>query len=352
MLHQLDRRPPVWNRDGVTRIARIVLTLAFLASHGVAPSAMAGEPADESDELDEKLELRLADPFHVVLADTVGEAWIVDDDEARITIDDVEVEENAAEAVFTVALATVADREIRVDYATVAETATVGVDFTATSGTLVFAPGEVTAALAVAILDDVFLEDDDETFRVELTNAVETTIEDATGIGTILDDELCPGPELLVNPGAEARVREGAVPAGRRWKTATGRCSRRIPSPTKARRTSSPATRSSESFTRTSTFRPTPPASPRATSFSPFRGVCGPATRYRPTSAVSSSSTATRGVWWSSRPSTQARSRVPTSGARSPMSRRRRWAPVGSGCVSSPPASPRSGTTATSTPCR
>ncbi len=115
------------------------------------------------------------------------------------------------DAVFTVTLATPSDREIRVDYATAAQTATAEDDYTSVSGTLILAAGSTQAAIAVPVVGDVVLETD-ETFVVELSNAVNTAIVDPTGVGTILDDEVCAGPNLLLNPGAEAFPEDGEIP--------------------------------------------------------------------------------------------------------------------------------------------
>lgn len=179
---------------------------------------------DLVDELDETFLLQLSDPLHVVLADPVGEATILDDDEAQISIDDVTVEEGdegTSEATFTVSLATVADREIRVDYATLEQAtsqqaaapglAAEGADYLPVEGTLTFPAFTDRQSLAVPVVGDVLLEELEETFTVELSNPVETMITDGTGLGTILDDEVCPGPNLLSNPGAEERTLDGSI---------------------------------------------------------------------------------------------------------------------------------------------
>ena len=91
-------------------------------------------------------------------------------------------------------------------YATEAGTATAGEDFTPVTGTLVFAAGETEGTVAVPILGDRLLEPDEETFTVVLSDPTETGIDDGLAVGTIRDDERCPGPNLLANPGAEERL--------------------------------------------------------------------------------------------------------------------------------------------------
>ncbi|MGF1502116.1 MAG: ExeM/NucH family extracellular endonuclease [Paracoccaceae bacterium] len=87
-----------------------------------------------------------------------------------------------------------------VNFATADGTATAGSDYTATSGTLTFAAdGPNTQTVTVAVTGDTDPEDD-EAFVVELTNASGSTIvSDATGQGTILNDDAAPLPSVIIN---------------------------------------------------------------------------------------------------------------------------------------------------------
>ncbi len=93
---------------------------------------------------------------------------------------------------FTVTLSGPTDQAVTVDYMTVDGTALAGSDFTATSGTLTFAPGETTKTIVVTILNDATIEDP-ETFTVQISNAQRAgdalTITDNSGSATIIDDE-------------------------------------------------------------------------------------------------------------------------------------------------------------------
>lgn len=171
---------------------------------------------DVVDELDEDFQLTLSTPRFAELVRPVATGTVVDDDEALISITDVTVDEGddgTANAPFGVELATPADREITVEHATVAGSATAGEDFEPVSGTLVFPAGETRGTVSVPVVGDVLLEPLEETFTVELSNPGETEIEDGRALGTIVDDEVCPGPNLLANPGAEERPVEGDLPA-------------------------------------------------------------------------------------------------------------------------------------------
>ena len=67
-------------------------------------------------------------------------------------------------------------------YATADGTARAGSDYTATSGTVIFAEGEVEQTIAVPVLDDA-LDEPDETFTVILSRPVNATLGDDEGTG-------------------------------------------------------------------------------------------------------------------------------------------------------------------------
>jgi len=76
-----------------------------------------------------------------------------------------------------------------VNYATASGTATSGTDFTATSGTLTFAPGDTTKTITVATIDDSVIESA-ETVLVNLSSPTGgATITTAQGTGTINDND-------------------------------------------------------------------------------------------------------------------------------------------------------------------
>src|SRR5262249_42834555 len=113
-----------------------------------------GDTLDESDEI---FVVELANPTGgaVINAD-YGEAdvAITDDDTSSISINDVSVTEGnsgTAAATFTVSLSTPADHTITVDFATANGTAAAPGDYTSTSGTLTFAPGQTSQAVTVSV---------------------------------------------------------------------------------------------------------------------------------------------------------------------------------------------------------
>src|SRR5207237_249525 len=121
-------------------------------------------------------------------ASATGTATIADDDGLpSLSIDDVTVNEAAGTMTFTVTLSSASGQNVSVAYATADGTATAGPDYTSTSGTLNFAPGETTQTLTVPVLNDAIFENG-ESFNVLLSLAVNADIADGTGVGTIRDD--------------------------------------------------------------------------------------------------------------------------------------------------------------------
>src|SRR5260221_8383692 len=91
--------------------------------------------------------------------------------------------------IFTVTLAAASNLTVNVDYATANGTATLADnDYQTASGTLTFNPGEVTRTITVLVNGDQKFEPD-ETVLMNLTNAVNATISDNQGVGTILNDD-------------------------------------------------------------------------------------------------------------------------------------------------------------------
>lgn len=109
-----------------------------------------------------------------------------------ISIGDVSVIEGNSgtiDAIFPVTLSAASTSTITVNYATADGTATIAdSDYIQTSGTLTFAPGEISKTITVAVIGDTAYEPD-ETFSVRLSNPANATLARAEGIGTIVNDD-------------------------------------------------------------------------------------------------------------------------------------------------------------------
>ena len=103
-------------------------------------------------------------------------------------INDVSATEGGS-LIFTVTKSGTAAASLNVNFATANGTATAGSDYTANTGTLVFASTDATKTITVTTADDAAAEGD-ETVLVNLSGATGgATITDAQGVGTIVDND-------------------------------------------------------------------------------------------------------------------------------------------------------------------
>jgi hypothetical protein len=148
----------------------------------------------------EKFSVKLFDAVNANIADDEGECEIIDDDLLPVlTIDSPHVREGdggTVELRFEVTLFPASEREVRVDYATVDETARAPEDYRAKSGTLRFDPGQEHKTITIEVKGD-HLDEPDETLLVLLRDAVGAPIEEDKGEGTVVDDDLAPTLELV-----------------------------------------------------------------------------------------------------------------------------------------------------------
>ncbi|MGK7935906.1 MAG: Calx-beta domain-containing protein, partial [Xenococcaceae cyanobacterium] len=111
-----------------------------------------------------------------------------------ISIDTTSVMEGdsgKSNAIFTVELSAVSEREITVNYNTVDGNADSMTDFVAKTGTLTFAPGETSKTISIEVNGDTTVEMSED-FYVELDNAVNASILDGRGDAIIVNDDRAP----------------------------------------------------------------------------------------------------------------------------------------------------------------
>ena len=137
----------------------------------------------------ETFTVTLSDPKGVTIGDGVATGTIRNsEDPVEISIADAEATESGDGWIrFRLSLNHVA-KDVTVDYATADGTATAGVDYTATSGSVVFRKGTINTEIAVPVLNDA-VEDDGETFTLTLSNVSGAEIADGEAVGTIRDGE-------------------------------------------------------------------------------------------------------------------------------------------------------------------
>lgn len=156
---------------------------------------------DVAKEPTEAFSVRIFDATRAVIADPVALVTIQDDADActavsngvppslRIRNDVSRIEGWTTKLYkFEVELSEPSASKVCVYWSTAAGTATSPSDFTASSGTLVFLPGDTFGMIAVPVHGDITAEGD-EAFRVQLSTPVNALLTDAVGAGTILNDD-------------------------------------------------------------------------------------------------------------------------------------------------------------------
>jgi hypothetical protein len=160
---------------------------------------------DTMTEGTETFAINLSSPVNATIADAQGIGTIYDNEgPPSLVVTDVAGVEASGTLAFSVMLTNANGAPVSVDYATADGTASAGSDYTSTSGTLTFSPGQTSKLVPVTIVDDALAEDD-ETFALGLSNATGgIAIADPSGTGMIQNDD--PDPTVSV---ADASVLEG-----------------------------------------------------------------------------------------------------------------------------------------------
>jgi hypothetical protein len=157
---------------------------------------------DRTSEADETFFVNLTSAAEATVADGQGVGTILNDDSStpppppaplpQINISDAQVTEGNSGTrtmTFTVTLSKASNKEVRVNYGTANGTArTSDSDYTSTSGTLKFAPGQTTKTVTVTVRGDKKVESNED-FYLLLSGATNGTIGDGKAVGTILNDD-------------------------------------------------------------------------------------------------------------------------------------------------------------------
>ena len=160
---------------------------------------------DSMSEPSEDFEVELRNPSRATLDDARGVGTIAADPMPGLTIDDAAPVAEGNDAVFTVTLHPQSSQVVTVEYTTENGTADAGDDYTTIAETLTFSPGQTTKIIRVPVLVDS-TQESSETFTVELSTPIGTTLADSTGLGTITAD---PMPGLSI--GDAEPVAEGGA---------------------------------------------------------------------------------------------------------------------------------------------
>lgn len=158
---------------------------------------------DTTNESTERFRVNLTNPVNAALLDSVGIGTISTDEVVppTLTISDRTVTEpatarNSGSAVFTLSLSHANPAGASVHFTTVNGTAIRSLykictgpgDFVLKGGILEFGPTETTKTVTIPICHDT-VDEPNETFQIQLSSGVGLTIGDATGVGTINDND-------------------------------------------------------------------------------------------------------------------------------------------------------------------
>ena len=158
---------------------------------------------DTLAEPDETFELVLSSPANAALAATgVATGTILDNDAAPTLSVTGASGDEGGDATFTVTMTGETSHTVTVRYATSDGSAVAGADYEPSAGTLTFATGETTRAVAIALTDDA-ADEPDETFSLELQSSVNATVLTGTATGTIRDNDAAPSLSVADGSGEE-----------------------------------------------------------------------------------------------------------------------------------------------------
>ncbi len=148
---------------------------------------------DTLNEANETFFVNVTGVTNAVVTDGQGQGTIVNDDPlpsiSTSNVSVVEGNSGTANAVVAVSLSAASGQSVTVNYATADGTATAPSDYTATSGTLTFTPGQTSRTITVLVNGDN-TQEANETFTVVLSGATNATIASATSVVSIINDDV------------------------------------------------------------------------------------------------------------------------------------------------------------------
>ena len=175
-----------------------------------------GDTIDEG--ASENFFVNLSNSTNATISDTQGVGTITDDDTAALSMTDETVDEGdsgTTNMVFTVTIDKSSISNVTVQFATADGTATVvSNDYVSTNGTLTIPAGQTTGTITGVVNGDVENEVPFEIFYMNLSNAVNATISDSQGIGTIDDNDAVTAPTVDNADGATNITESGATLTG------------------------------------------------------------------------------------------------------------------------------------------
>jgi hypothetical protein len=167
---------------------------------------------DNMWEPDEYFFLKLSNPVNATIKRQQGLGTILNDDPIpKITINDTGVTEGnsgTTQMNFIITLTNPTSQQVSMDYTTADGTASQNIDYSSVSGHLIITPGNTSYTISVPVYGDT-LDEINETFTMNLSNATGATFTKAQAIGTIFDDD--PPPGIRINDVSIAEGNSGTT---------------------------------------------------------------------------------------------------------------------------------------------
>ena len=145
---------------------------------------------DTTVELNETIMVNLSNPTNASIG-SAGTITILDDDPPIISFatNTFTVNEGDGQARITAILNAPSGLSLSVNYASSNGTAIAGSDYTAVSGILTFAPGEISQSFNLPIINDM-IDETDETVRLYLSNPTNAVLGQSSATLVIVDDDI------------------------------------------------------------------------------------------------------------------------------------------------------------------
>ena len=171
-------------------------TVNFALGGALTQTISVSVTGDLRFENDETFTVTLSNPVLGTILTTAAVGTIANDDSPpTFSINDPVGVENGATLTFTVSLNAVSGLTATVNYGSSNGSALAGVDYQSTGGSLTIPAGQTQATVTVPLIDDA-IDEPTETFTITLSGPTNATLNDATGVGSITDDE--PTPQLSI----------------------------------------------------------------------------------------------------------------------------------------------------------
>ncbi|MDC1135686.1 Calx-beta domain-containing protein [Alphaproteobacteria bacterium] len=165
---------------------------------------------DSLDEANETFEIRLSNATNASISDNTSIVTITDDEGLpSLSVQNLTHLTENNQAAVMVTLNSASALPVTVNYATSDGTAIAGNDYTFDNGTLTFAPTVTSMTIPITVLPDT-IDEENETFSLNLSSPTNAVLGTASGTVTITDDDSAP--TISISDNTTINEASGATP--------------------------------------------------------------------------------------------------------------------------------------------